>query len=70
MDDWLKTGEAAQLLRVHRITLTKWAQSGHVPATKLGGKLWRFSRQELEAWMKDPVRRLHLVPTSAEPVKA
>lgn len=64
MTDWMKTNEAAQFLRVHRITLLKWAQGGHVPATKVG-KLWRFSRAELDAWMKDPVRRLHLVPTDS-----
>lgn len=63
-DEWLTTREAARLLKIHMITLTKWAASGYVPATKVG-RCWRYSRAELEAWIRDPVKRLALVPDAA-----
>lgn len=63
----MTTKEAAAFLRVHMITLSQWAKHGYVPGMKVG-KNWRFARHELTAWLNDPVRRLHLVPTANEPV--
>ena len=65
-DEWLTTREAARLLKIHMITLTKWAAGGYVPATKIG-RCWRYSRVELEAWIRDPVKRLALVPDAPLP---
>lgn len=63
----MTTKEAAAFLRVHMITLSQWAKHGYVPGMKVG-RNWRFARHELTAWLNDPVRRLHLVPTANEPV--
>lgn len=43
---------AAELLRLHRKTVLKLAQSGEVPAMKLG-RVWRFRESSLDAWMTE-----------------
>lgn len=49
-DEWLDTDEAARLLRVHTRTVAKLAKSGALPATRVG-RLWRFRRSDVEAYM-------------------
>ena len=43
--------EAANLLRMHPVTLQAWARAGKAPAAKLG-KSWRFIRDDLLAWLR------------------
>jgi len=47
----LTLDEAAAYLRMSPSGLRGMAQRGAVPATKLG-KLWRFDRCQLEAWVR------------------
>jgi len=61
MQSLLTTKEAAEILRVHTVTLSQWAKRGRIPATKVGGA-WRFSKDALQAWLDDPTR----CPTHAE----
>ena len=49
--DILTIREAARLLRIHAMTLYKLARMGQVPTKKIGGQ-WRFSRQQLIAWVE------------------
>ena len=52
MTDRLMTvDEVAEYLRVKASTVYKWAKDGRVPAAKVG-RLWRFDREEIEAWVK------------------
>ena len=52
MTDRLMTvEEVAAYLRVKPSTVYKWAKDGRVPAAKVG-RLWRFDREEIEAWVK------------------
>jgi excisionase family DNA binding protein len=42
--------EAGAFLQVHEKTAIRFARDGVIPAIRLGGKLWRFRRSDLEAW--------------------
>jgi len=42
--------QASVYLGIHRDTLYKYAAEGVIPAFRMG-KLWRFKRSLLEAWM-------------------
>ncbi|HEX8627503.1 MAG TPA: helix-turn-helix domain-containing protein [Catenuloplanes sp.] len=41
--------EAAQRLRIAEVTLRAWVASGKVPCHRLGGRLVRFTDEDLEA---------------------
>jgi excisionase family DNA binding protein len=49
--DTLTIEEAAEILRCHPVTIKRNADVLHIPYRRLG-TLWRFSRSELEAWMR------------------
>lgn len=52
--EYLKTSEAAKLLRVSARTLYRLAADGGIPACRIG-KQYRFSRGDLERFIgKDP----------------
>lgn len=42
--------EVAAFLKAGKRTVYRFAQSGEIPAFKLGGT-WRFRRSELERWI-------------------
>jgi excisionase family DNA binding protein len=44
----LTTPEAARELKVSVNTLLKWVKQGRVPAVRIGGRKYLFSRIELE----------------------
>ena len=46
--------EAARYLRIHPRTLTRMARRGEIPAIAIG-RLWRFRRVDLDAWLKNRV---------------
>jgi excisionase family DNA binding protein len=47
----LSLAEAANLLKLSRSTLYKYAERSEIPHIKIGGRI-RFSQDELEAWIK------------------
>ena len=47
----LDSDEAAQLLKIHPKTLQRLARRRKVPGVQIG-KLWRFRRSELNAWIE------------------
>lgn len=47
----LDSDEAAQLLKIHPKTLQRMARRGEIPGVHIG-KLWRFRRSELNAWIE------------------
>ena len=52
--EWLTAKEAARHLRVHPVTLARWAREGKVPAHPLSGfarRCWRFRLSELDAML-------------------
>ena len=50
MDKLMTASEASEYLRVNYMTVYKLAQSGKIPATKVGGR-WRLERKTLDTWI-------------------
>lgn len=51
-DRWISIEEAASYLGVNKDTIRNWIKKGNgIPAHKLG-KLWKFKKSELDAWIK------------------
>jgi excisionase family DNA binding protein len=46
-DDLISTGEAAQLLGVHRTTVARYIAEGRLPAKRLPGGQFRIRRDEV-----------------------
>jgi excisionase family DNA binding protein len=51
MADLLTTNEVQDLLHVDRTTIYRMVESGRLPAIRVG-KQWRFSRPEIERWLR------------------
>ncbi|MBM2814886.1 MAG: putative IIA-like nitrogen-regulatory protein PtsN [Ignavibacteria bacterium] len=49
IDDILTIEEVAKYLKLKPQTIYTWAQTGKIPAAKLGNQ-WRFSRRILDQW--------------------
>jgi excisionase family DNA binding protein len=52
VDDLLTTRQLQDLLQVDRITIYRMLSDGRLHGFKVGGQ-WRFSRQEIEAWLQE-----------------
>ena len=52
MDDLLTTRQLQDLLQVDRITIYRMLNDGRLQGFKVGGQ-WRFSRQEIESWLRE-----------------
>ena len=51
MAELLTTKQLQEILNVDRTTIYRMAESGRVPAVKVGNQ-WRFSKQQIEAWLQ------------------
>lgn len=57
MDDQILTlQEVSKYLKLHKATVYKMAQAGKIPASKVG-KVWRFKRARVEAWLDHQEKR-------------
>ncbi|MBS5889363.1 MAG: helix-turn-helix domain-containing protein [Clostridium sp.] len=52
-DRWIGIEEAAKYLDVNKDTIRNWIKKNNndIPAHKIG-KLWKFKKSELDAWIK------------------
>ncbi|NFK79387.1 helix-turn-helix domain-containing protein [Clostridium botulinum] len=51
-DNWISIEEAAEYLGVKPVTVRNWIKKkNYIPAHRIG-KLWKFKRSELDAWIK------------------
>lgn len=51
-DRWIGIEEAANYLGVNKDTIRNWIKKDtRIPAHKIG-KLWKFKKSELDAWIK------------------
>ncbi len=48
---WLSVDEIAAHLGVSAVTIYRWLEKGGIPAHRVG-KLWKFKRDEVDAWVK------------------
>lgn len=54
MTDLLTTKELQAILHVDRTTIYRMAESGRLPAVKVGGQ-WRFPRQQIDGWLRQAI---------------
>lgn len=40
--------QAANILQIHKVTVYKWAEAGILHGTKLNGRLWRFTDEDIK----------------------
>jgi len=46
----MTTNEIAEYLKLHPITIIKYAREGKIPATRIG-KVWRFDKELIDQWI-------------------
>ena len=49
---WMTLQEVADYLQLSKDLIYRLAQSGEIPASKVGSR-WRFSRERIDRWMED-----------------
>lgn len=59
---WYSAAEIAAHLGVARETIYRWVDSKALPAHKMG-KFWKFSREEVDAWVRAEGAALEQSPT-------
>ena len=50
-DRWFSVDEIADHLGIKRDTVYKWISERQMPGYKIG-RLWKFDRKEVDAWVK------------------
>ena len=50
MPQIMTTKEVAEYLKLHEITVCKYAAEGKIPAIRIG-RVWRFDKDALDAWI-------------------
>ena len=48
----LTTVEVAEMLRLHPMTVCKYAKEGKIPCIQLG-RVYRFRKEDIEDWLKN-----------------
>ena len=51
-DEFLTTNEIAEILRVHQRTVQRWISANRLKATKVGPKILRVRRQDLDEFLE------------------
>jgi excisionase family DNA binding protein len=46
----MTTKELAGYLKLHAITICKYAANGQIPAMRIG-RVWRFDKEAIDAWI-------------------
>ena len=46
----MTTNEIAEYLKLHPITIIKYAREGKIPATRIG-RVWRFDKELVDRWI-------------------
>lgn len=53
-DEFLTTREVAELARVNPVTVQRWVHTGRLAAVRLGPRLLRYRRSDVEALLATP----------------
>jgi excisionase family DNA binding protein len=51
-EKFLTTNEIAEILRVHQRTVQRWISSNRLKATKVGSKILRVRKQDLDEFLE------------------
>jgi excisionase family DNA binding protein len=52
MPEIMTTKEIAEYLRLHQITVCKYAAEGEIPAIRVG-RVWRFDKDAIDKWISE-----------------
>ena len=52
MPEIVTTKELAKYLRLHEMTICKYAADGKIPAVRIGG-VWRFDKEAIDKWISE-----------------
>ena len=52
MPEIMTTREMAEYLRLHQITICKFAAEGKIPAIRVG-RVWRFDKEAIDKWISE-----------------
>ena len=52
MAEIMTTKEIAEYLRLHQITVCKYAAKGEIPAIRVG-RVWRFDKEAIDKWISE-----------------
>ena len=52
MPEIMTTKELAEYLRLHEITICKFAAEGKIPAVRVG-RVWRFDKEAIDKWINE-----------------
>jgi excisionase family DNA binding protein len=52
MSEIMTTKEMAAYLKLHEITICKYAAEGVIPAVRIG-RVWRFDKDEIDIWIAE-----------------
>ena len=66
MEKLLTVDEVAEYLRLNRETVLRKARRGEIPAIKIGYKSYRFSRDQIDDWLKAKTETKKVEPQSKE----
>jgi excisionase family DNA binding protein len=59
MAQMMTTKEIAEYLKLHEITVCKYAAEGKIPAVRIG-RVWRFDKDAIDRWIAEwtaPVKK-------------
>ncbi|MGQ9795936.1 helix-turn-helix domain-containing protein [Desulfosoma sp.] len=65
-DRWLSVDEIVDHLGIKRDTVYKWIRERRMPGHKIG-RLWKFDRKEVDAWVKSGVADDSRIDDSGKP---
>jgi PTS system nitrogen regulatory IIA component len=52
MPEIMTTKEIARYLKLHEITICKYAAEGQIPAIRIG-RSWRFDKERIDKWISE-----------------
>jgi excisionase family DNA binding protein len=53
MTQIMTTKELAAYLKLHEITICKYASEGKIPGIRIG-RVWRFDKEDIDNWIREP----------------
>jgi excisionase family DNA binding protein len=56
MANIMTTKEMSEYLRLHEITICKYASEGRIPAVRIG-RVWRFDKDVIDEWIAKGCRQ-------------
>ena len=63
MPEIMTTRELAKYLKLHEITICKYAGEGNIPAFRVG-RVWRFDKEVIDKWISEGQKKPQRVKKS------